>query len=352
MSQSHVVPRRKPDPEPGYASPWRSSLGVLARIFRFEYLAATFPGLSITLFLCGRSPDELLRRAPLEGLVVVALIIFSCLGINAIVDREIDAQYLTEKSRIAIAVGAVGAGRIWTIIAVMNVVALVLTIDLCIQFQSWIPLLLTLSQALFAYGYSVPPLKFKLRGVLVHAISLALAVCGLPFILSAYTYLGGVPATLAFFIFGFSMAQYGFEFANQALDYQQDMAAGLKTPAVRLGVERSLQASLAVPLAGMAIMSTALMLLYLQRSQEISSPPSIWKVVMAWGISVLVLVAGNCLPLGRTWQMLQLCRWEVPRECVPKFPAFCNYARWQASSVAGVATATAVFFVVTNYVWP
>jgi 4-hydroxybenzoate polyprenyltransferase len=324
---------------------------ALARIFRFEYLAATFPGMTITLWLCAKSPKELLGRAPLEGLAVVALVIFACLGINAIVDREIDGQYLTEKNQIASAVGAVGLARIWTIIAVMNVVALALTVDLCIQFQSWMPFALASAQALFAYGYSVPPLKFKLRGVLAHAISLALGVVALPFILSAYSYLGGVPAILAVFIVGFSVAQYGFEFANQALDYHEDKAAGLSTPAVRLGVARSLRASVAVPLVGVAIMSAAFAVMYVERSQESVSLRPAWEVLIAWGLSVLVLVAGYCLPLARAWQMLQLCQRETAEECVPKFPAFCNYSRWQASSVAGVAAATAAFFVVTNYLW-
>lgn len=328
-----------------------SFLGALARIFRFEYLAAAFPGVTITFFMSARSPAELLHRAPIEGLVVGVFVIFSCLGMNAIVDREIDGRYLTEKSRIAGAVHAVGLAWIWAVIAVLNVVALALTVDLCIQFQSWIPFALVVAQAFVAYGYSVPPLKFKLRGVWAHALSLALATCFLPFVMSVYTFLGEIPALLVVYLVGFAVLQYALEFSNQALDYLEDRAAGLRTPAVRLGVERSLRLSLAVVVTGASILIAALLAMYLDRAAETAPSQSISQVVMAWGLSVLALVAGYYLPVARTWQMLKLCRIEPPEQSVPKLPAYCDYARWQASSVTGIAAATAIFFVVTNYVW-
>ena len=78
-----------------------SRLQALARIFRLEYLAASLPGMSITFFLCATAPTDLLRRGPVEGLLVIALVIFSCLGMNAIVDREIDGQYATGTSGIS-----------------------------------------------------------------------------------------------------------------------------------------------------------------------------------------------------------------------------------------------------------
>jgi 4-hydroxybenzoate polyprenyltransferase len=329
----------------------QSAAGAVARVFRFEYLAAAFPGVTITFFMSARSPDDLLHRAPIEGLAAGLLIIFSCLGINAIVDREIDGQYLTDKTRIAGGVGVVGPARIWTIIAAMNVIAFVLAVDLCIQFGSFIPLALPLAQALCAYGYSVPPLQFKLRGVLPHALSLALATCFIPFILSVYTFLGTVPAVLAAYLLGFAVLQYGFEFSNQALDYLEDRAAGLKTPAVRLGVPGSLRTSLAVVFTGLLILCVVLLAMYFERSGETDPVRPRRDVLFAWGLSVLAVAAGYALPTVRTWQMLHLCRDQPPEVCVPKLPALCNYARWQTSSVTGIAAGTAVFFVVTNYVW-
>ncbi len=328
-----------------------SRLRALARIFRLEYLAASLPGMSITFFLCATEPADLLRRGPLEGLMVVALVIFSCLGMNAIVDREIDGQYATEKSGISHSVNLIGTKRIWRIIATMNVIALAVTAALCIHFRSWIPLLLVLANMFWAYGYSVPPLQFKLRGVLWHAVSLTLAVCWIPFIFSAYTYLGTVPLALAIMILGFGLGQYGFEFANQALDYLEDKSAGLRTPAVRLGITKSLQASLLVPLAGLMVMVLALLVMYIQRSAQSDVDRPVWHVLVGWGLSVLLLLAGYLMPMVRTWQMLQLARATPSTACVRDFPGLCHYAVWQASSVTGVALASAVLFAITNYSW-
>ena len=326
-------------------------LWALARIFRFEYLRATFPGLAMPFFLCARSPEDILHRAPIEGLLVIAFVIFSCLGINAIVDREIDEQHVTEKSLIARAVGTAGLARIWTIIAVMNVLAVILTVDLCLHFQSFVPAALVLTQAFFAYGYSLPPFKFKLRGVAAHAISLSLAVCFIPFLLAGYVFLGSLPATLVWFMLGFSVVQYGYEYANQALDYLEDSAAGLRTPAVRLGILRSMQASLVVPLIGMAILFAAFVAMYFERSAESDPARSAPEVLLASSVSMIILIIGIYLPISRTWQMLQLSRTMPPEACVPRFPDICHYPHWQASSVAGISAASAAFFVITNYVW-
>lgn len=338
------------NPDPGQPAP-PSVLWALARIFRFEYLRASFPGLAMPFFLCARSPEEILHRAPIEGLLVIALVIFSCLGINAIVDREIDEQYVTEKSQIASAVGVAGLSRVWTIIAVMNVIAVVLTIDLCLHFQSLVPLALVVTQAFFAYGYSLPPFKFKLRGVIAHAISLSLAVCFIPFLLAGYVFLGSLPATLVVFMLGFSVVQYGYEYANQALDYLEDSAAGLQTPAVRLGIARSMTASFVVPLVGMAILFATFVVMYFERSQQSDPARSAVVVLLASSVSMIILIIGIYLPISRTWRMLQLSRKQTPEECVPKFPELCHYSHWQASSVAGICAASAAFFVITNYVW-
>lgn len=343
------MPQRVGDTSKVPARP--STAGALARVFRFEYLLAALPGVTITFFMSARSPGDLLKRAPIEGIVVGVLIIFSCLGINAIVDREIDGQYQTEKTKIAGGVGVIGPARIWTIIALMNVIAFVLAVDLCIQFASWIPLALPLAQALCAYGYSVPPLQFKLRGVLPHALSLALATCFIPFIMSVYTFLGTVPAAMAGYLLGFAVLQYGFEFSNQALDYLEDKAAGLRTPAVRLGVARSLRISLAVAFTGGIILFIALLAMYFERFSDAGADRSRRDVFLAWALSMSAVLAGYALPIVRTWQMLRLCNDQPPEQCVPKLPALCNYAGWQASSVTGLAAGTGVFFVVTNYVW-
>lgn len=328
-----------------------SKLASLGLIFRFEYIFATLPGLTITFFLCTEDFRELHLRPAVEGLLIVALMIFSCLGMNSIVDFDIDKKYATAKNRIPVAIEALGLTRIWAIIAIMNQAALVLAVDLCIWFQSWIPMGLVVAEAFFAYGYSLPGLQFKLRGVAAHAISLGLATGVIPFVLSAYTYLGTVPASMVLFITGFATVQYGFEFANQALDYLEDRAANLKTPAVRLGVTNSLRASLWVPVAGMVILFAALLVMYFERSSSLATPRSTPEVLICWGLNLVPLVVGYWLPINQTWKMLRLCRNQAAEDCVPQLPGLCHYAAWQASSVTGVAVGAAVYWFCTNWLW-
>ncbi len=328
-----------------------TTLGALATVFRFEYICATLPGLTITFFLCAKSPGEFVSRPVLEGLAIVALVVFSCLGINSIADFKIDQQYKTAKNRIPVAIGKLGLSRIRTIIVLLNLIALALTVDLCREFKSLIPLWLILADAFFAYGYSLPGMQFKLRGVISHAVSLAMGTCVIPFVLSMYTYLGTVPASLGLFIVGFAVVQYGFEFANQSLDYLQDRDAGLKTPAVRLGVVGALRAGIIVPVSGILIVFSALLLMYVEAAREIVPPKPDWIVLIAWLSTLFPLIAGYRLPIHRTWKMLRLCRDQPPESCVPLLPGLCHYWAWQASSVTGVALSAAAYWIVINNIW-
>lgn len=322
-----------------------------AQVFRLEYVFATIPGLTITFFLCARHPADILTIPVIEGLVVAALMIFAGLGINAVTDREIDAKYATHKSRIPDAVDVIGVRRVWWIIVSMILTAFGLAAHLCWQFQSWLPLLLALGEAFFGYGYSLSPLHFKIRGVALHALSLTLATGIIPFALSAYTYLGEIPPALAIFIAGFAIVQYGFEFANQALDYLEDRTENLLTPAVRLGLHRSIDAALFVPTVGMVVAFAGLYLLFVSRIESSGLEIPVTQVLTAWGVAIFVMLVGYAHPLTKTFEMRALCR-GVPAElCAPKLPGLIRYARWQASSVAGTAAAAAIFYVTTNYLW-
>jgi 4-hydroxybenzoate polyprenyltransferase len=322
---------------------------AVAQVFRFEYVYSTLPGMTITFFLCAESPSEFFALPVIEGLLIIALVMFGGLGINAIIDREIDSKYENElKRRIPLALDVLGVRATWAVIVLMTLLALALGAHLSFHFQSWLPFLLVLADVFLGYGYSVPPLHFKVRGVFAHGTSLVLASGFIPFVLSAYTYLGSVSPSLLLFIAGFALVHYGFEFSNQALDYLEDRKEGIQTPAVRLGVLSSLKASLAVPLVGMLIAFVGLYCLLLERFQAAGTRPFASSMPLMWGLAIVPMLIGYALPLRKVWEMYLLCRREPPESSVPKLPALCSYARWQASAVAGVAAATAVFFFATH----
>jgi 4-hydroxybenzoate polyprenyltransferase len=325
-----------------------SFAAACADIFRFEYVLAALPGMTITFFLCARSPRDLFAVSVLEGLLIIALLMFAALGINAVIDREIDAKYASEKKRIPRALERLGVRRALLLIAGQTALACALSFHLAWHFQSWFPIVWFAIETLFVFGYSVPPLQFKLRGVVPHGLSLLLASGIMPFALSAYTYLGRVPSSLFVFIAGFALVQYGFEFSNQALDYLEDKAEGLQTPAVRLGLIGSMKASLTIPLIGIGVAFAGLYLVIRDRLHE-GMLASSSTMVSIWLVAAAIMLLGYFAPLRNTWRMYQLCRHEPPEICVPKLPALCRYASWQASSVAGVAGGCAVFFIAAYY---
>ena len=167
-------------------------LNAFAQIFRLEYLPAAAPGLFITFFLCAKSPGRLVSVPVIEGLLVVMFMVFAGLGINAIADREIDRKYATFKSRIPDAIGLLGLRAAWTVVAIQILLAGAMTIHISIHLGHWLPLALLAGEAFFGYGYSLWPLRFKVRGVFWHGLSLLLATGLIPFVLTAYIYLGGL----------------------------------------------------------------------------------------------------------------------------------------------------------------
>ncbi|MCY2931226.1 MAG: hypothetical protein NTV86_17410, partial [Planctomycetota bacterium] len=150
-----------------------SSIRAFAQVFRCEYLPAEAPGLCISFFLCARGLGDALALPVLEGLLAILMVVFAGLGINAIVDRNIDRKYATFKNQIPDAVEALGLRRTWAIIGVQLAAACALGVHISLQRGSWVATALLTGQIFFGVGYSLPPLQFKLRGALWHAFSLS-----------------------------------------------------------------------------------------------------------------------------------------------------------------------------------
>jgi len=188
-------------------------------------VTAAAPGLGISFFLCARFLADVTLPV-VEGLIVALFMVFAGLGINAIADRDIDRKHASSKAGIAMGVDDLGLGRAWALVAAQIAVATVLTIHICLQLRSWIPIGLVAAEAFFGYGYSLPPLRFKVRGVAWHLVSMTLATGFIPFVLSVFTYLQAIPLPILAFILGFSLVQYGWEFANQAVDFNRRSSRG------------------------------------------------------------------------------------------------------------------------------
>ncbi len=317
-----------------------SRLGAVAQIFRFEYMAAAAPGVFISFFLCAGSFDELLAVPVAEGLVVVMCLIFAGLGINAIADREVDSKYATHKNQIPGAIDILGQRNAWMLVSALILVGTLLTIHICFQLGSLVPLALIACLAFFGYGYSLRPLHFKVRGVWWHAIAMMLGTVIAPFGLMAHIFLGEIPLSMWTFIVGFGLVQYGWEFCNQSLDYLEDVEEGLRTPAVRLGIRGATRASLVVALTGMVVEAAAAHWMLLERGLVTSGADRF----VVWTAMVAAIILGCSIPLFGVVKMYALARCHPPDVAVPLMPRYCAFARWQASSILGVVVATGLLF--------
>jgi len=324
-------------------------LKAFAQIFRMEYLPATAPGLLIPFFLCAKSPGEFLSVTVIEGLLVVMLMIYAGLGINAIADREIDRKYATSKNKIPDAIGLLGVRTAWTLVAIHILLACALTIHISISLGHWLPLALLVAEAFFGYGYSLKPLHFKVRGVFWHAIALSLSTQFIPFTLMAYVFIGRLSLPLVMFIAGFSLILYGWELCNQTVDYLEDRAEGLRTPAVRMGVVGTLATAMVLPIVGMCVECGGLYLLMARRGVTLVSPALTVSTPAVWVAAAAMIVLGNAVPLRGAWRMYLLSRTERPEVCVPKMPALCRFALWQATAVGGAAAAAGVYYLAANH---
>jgi hypothetical protein len=106
-----------------------------------------------------------------------------------------------------------------------------------------------------------------------------------------------------------------------------------------------MQASLIVPLSGMALEFSGLYVVIIERTRLSSTSlgvPAIWLLTIA------PMLAGYLIPIRSILKMLAVCRAGSPEVSVPKMAAYCNYALWQASSVTGVAVGAAIFFMLSR----
>lgn len=324
-------------------------LRAFAQVFRCEYLPAEAPGLCISFFLCARRLDDALALPVIEGLLAVLMVIFAGLGINAVVDRDIDRKYATFKNQIPDAIEALGLQRTWALIGMQLAAAFALGVHISLQRGSWVAIALVASHIFFGVGYSLPPLQFKLRGTLWHALSLSLATTVLPFVLTVYTYLGTTPLPLLVFLLGFALVQYAWEFGNQAIDYLEDRQEGLATPPVRLGLSHSLRLALGLAGAGVLAVAAGIWWLLVQRGVDLTGHSPLLTRPVVWGAVLAVILAGYAIPLAGLWRMYSLSRQGSPEACVPRMRPFCRYARWQASSILGVAAGAGVFYLAATF---
>jgi len=320
----------------------RRFVGDYLMASRGEYLIAEIPALLTLFFLGATSLSRFLAPEVLEGLAVFILLFFFGFIINAYADQEIDGRYTIFKNRIPEAVQSIGQRGIRLIMAGQLVAAFLLTIHISFIMQSWVPLILALVGTFFGAGYSLPPLHFKVRGWL-HPVSLSISVFFIPAAFVLFTIAGELTAAGVLFLAGVSVLHYGIEIANQAIDYQEDLAGGVRSPPVRWGLRNSLRFGLGSIAVGGAMELLGLYFTVLLKAGPAGhilglSPPAFFLLTLP------IILAGYYIPVAGLWKMYRASASRPIAEAVRYMKEVCRYNQWQASGILGLMVVSGLLF--------
>ncbi len=306
-------------------------LRAYAIVSRLEYMPAAAL-LALLAFLLLPSPPAL-DALTLEAVLAFFLLYTSGFAVNALADREVDRTYGGAKSRIPQAIERLGNGAVVTTAATSVLTALLLSFHLAILRNQPLLLVLPVFGILFGIGYSVRPLQFKIRGV-GHALALSLSAFFLPLAFLVLAAGGSITPTLALVLLGFTIAQYGLEFGNQAKDAVQDRLAALRTPAVRWSVPTVAALGIALLAIGVSMLSGGLSLLAMEQGRLAAFNPRLVTPWLALPVAVLLLLA-YVQPIRVLAKIRSASRQGLP---IPD----ARHHAWQAGGALGAVVATAL----------
>ncbi len=320
---------------------------AMARICRAEYIKGELPAVFIPALLCATSFGTLFSIQVIESIIVFSLLYVTGFMINSVTDREIDLKYSTFKRAIGNAAGELGDRRILGLIAGQIAVGMVLTVDLAQRINNLWLVPLALGGLFLGLAYSAKPFAFKTRGVAAHAVSLSLSAFTVPFLFLYIAARGSLDAPGVLLVSAFSISAYSLEYINQAYDFTEDLKAGVATPAVRMGLRRSLRFAFTLCAISLPLLAFSLGYFALSRPAVALAAGADARPLIALG-AVAAVTAGYFLPLRGMARLSREAKaaGSDSDELVAAVHRECNYSLWQAAGVTGLASfALAVFMV-------
>lgn len=310
-------------------------------VARFEFMPAISVAILIGIFLGAPTFQSLLNiasaAAVAEGLVIFYLLFNTGFMVNCWADWEVDELY---KRHLSKAVRTIGRATLGRIIAVQVALAVALTLHLVWLTGRLELLVLVAVGSFFGIGYSVAPFRFKTRGAW-HSV-MAVPVFAIPGTFALYlvrTLVPGEPFTALFLlvVFGITTAHYGLVLISQAEDTPDDRAAGLRTPGVAFGVERTLAASFYLNLLGSAVLLPAFAVLLYTGSPYLL-------------LLLPLLAAGRAVATGAAYRLWsgarRLKRERASLELIRK--AMKDYPKWHALPLGAVMLLSAALLAVRS----
>ena len=224
----------------------------LLTLRRMEFFIVEITIFSIPVFFVARSVHEFRTAVFLEG-ALLFFILYS-LGdmINCLYDRELDRTY---KKRLSSAVYGLGVRFVRNLVIAEIILSLLLGIHLAYVARNWPIFLLVLFGIFLGVQYSAGPIHFKSRGIL-HVVCLWLLLFFLPMLYASLLVKETLTLPVIILAASYATIEMGIILINTAEDLLEDIAMGIRTTTVALGLERSVRLSANMVLLGGAAFTT------------------------------------------------------------------------------------------------
>ncbi|MDB4954838.1 MAG: hypothetical protein JWO36_2407 [Myxococcales bacterium] len=224
----------------------RDTLSDVVRIRRPEFMIAEIPILLIPALLVAGSLGALATGRFLEVVALFFLLFHFGDMVNCLADRDLDAVYKTHLSE---AIYGLGVRNVRYQIAFTALASLGLSAWIGIQ-TGRIELVGFVAIGLaIAWAYSAAPLRFKGRGLLAVLTLWSVIFVG-PMLIVARALGGTLSPALVAIVVAYGTMQEGIVLVNTAEDLPEDIAAGVRTAAVSLGLAQSITLALVLVAAG------------------------------------------------------------------------------------------------------
>jgi 4-hydroxybenzoate polyprenyltransferase len=291
----------------------------MLRIRRVEFRIAEIPILLIPILLLVSESAVFKTFAFWEGIFIFFLLFAFGDMINCLADRDLDAVY---KPHLSEAVYGLGVPFVTFQVAASAVLALVLSVHLSQALNRWLILVLVVIGLILGAAYSLKPVQLKGRGVL-QLICLWLIIFVGPMLFVALLVSAAFSIEIIVFAAAFGTLQMGIILINTAEDYPEDLAAGIKTIIVTLGLQKGIALAFWLVFTGAIVSLVSLGIMFWQRNVKF------WMISLLPAIIACGYVIKSVRKLNRLIAGAELAESiQTVKQHAKKVPLWITIAAW------------------------
>jgi 1,4-dihydroxy-2-naphthoate octaprenyltransferase len=219
----------------------RSKIKNLVPITRVEFIPAN--SASVLIGFAWAIDRGYVFNQKSIGLLFALFVVLSAVGTlgahwNSYSDQELDADDPT-KAKLHKSLTEFGKKTLKNVIWIEFILATAIFLVFWFYHQSWFLLGIWLTAIFLAFAYSMPPIRFKAKGILAF-ITLCLVLSILPILFIHLTINQSVSGDLLTFLIGHTLVIYSLIIPTEIRDYEVDKNHQISTMTVWLGLKNTI----------------------------------------------------------------------------------------------------------------